>query len=223
MSARNRAVLAALAAGAYAFVVRPRILRWGATAQEAHAPYPGADLIPGGVRSATMAVTIDAPPSAVWPWLVQMGYRRAGWYSWDLLDNFGRRSADRLHPEWQHVAVGDILAAPEASALEHAWEVAALEPERFLGLRASFDLRGRRFSPSGPRPQAFTDSLWGFLLEERPGGRTRLIVSGYWSLQPSWLLPLFSIGFLEWAHWIMQMRQFSNLKRRCEAAYSAAA
>lgn len=223
MSARSRTVLAAVAAGTYAFVVRPRLLRWGATAQEADAPYPGAELIPEGTRSATMAVTIDAPPPVVWSWLVQMGYRRAGWYSWDALDNVGRRSADRLHPEWQHIAVGDILAGPEASALEQAWEVAALEPERFLGLRASFDLRGRRFDPSGVRPHAFTDSLWGFLLEERPGGRTRLIVSGYWALRPRWLQPVFGVGFLEWAHWIMQMRQFSNLKRRCESAYSAAA
>ena len=54
--------------------------------------------MPEGVRTATMAVTIDAPPGAVWPWLVQMGTDRGGWYSWDLLDNFGRRSADRIHP-----------------------------------------------------------------------------------------------------------------------------
>lgn len=216
MSARSRAALAALAAGIYAFAVRPRLLRWGATAEEAQAPYPGAELIPDGVRSATMAVTIDAPPAVVWSWLVQMGYRRAGWYSWDALDNFGRRSADRLHPEWQHIALGDILAGPDASALEHAWEVAALEPERFLGLRASFDLRGRRFNPAGERPRAFTDSLWGFLLEERPGGGTRLIVSGYWTMRPRWLQHVVGVGFLEWAHWIMQMRQFANLKRRCE-------
>jgi proline iminopeptidase len=82
-----------------------------------------------------MAVTIDARPSRIWPWLAQMGVDRAGWYSWDRLDNWGRRSAERIHPEWQQISVGDCLAAkPDGSE----WcEVAALEPERFLGLRMS--------------------------------------------------------------------------------------
>ncbi|MGZ3519247.1 MAG: alpha/beta fold hydrolase, partial [Vulcanimicrobiaceae bacterium] len=90
MSARKLAVLLTLSLGTYAFIVRPRLLRWGATDNEVKSPYPGADLIPDGKRSGTMAVTIKAPPAKVWPWLVQMGYRRAGWYSWDYLDNFGR-------------------------------------------------------------------------------------------------------------------------------------
>ena len=97
-----------------------------------------------------MAVTIDAPPSRVWPWLVQMGTDRAGWYSWDRLDNWGSHSADRIHPEWQEISVGDRLAAtPDGSEW---WEVAALEPERFLGLRMSLDLRGRPFDPRRTRP-----------------------------------------------------------------------
>ena len=79
----------------------------GASDDELTSSFPGADLVPGGVRTATMAVTIDAPPSRVWPWLVQMGTDRGGWYSWDLLDNFGRRSADRIHPEWQKIDLGD--------------------------------------------------------------------------------------------------------------------
>lgn len=217
MSARKLAGLLGLSLGAYAFIVRPKLLRWGATEEEVNSPFPGADLIPDGTRSATMAVTIDAPPQRVWSWLAQMGYRRAGWYSWDILDNFARRSADSIHPEWQYIAKGDMLVGPGASELENAWEVAALEPERFLGLRASFDLRkGRRFDPSQERPRYFTDSLWGFWLKELPGSRTRLIVSGYWSLHPRWLQGVVSFGFLEWAHWIMQVRQFTNLKHRAE-------
>ena len=151
---------------AYALAVRPRLIRWGATDAEADGPYPGAELIPGGERSATMAVTIDAPPSAVWPWLVQMGTDRAGWYSWDRLDNWGRASAGRVHPEWQGIALGDRMAGTRDGS--QSWEVAALEPERFLGLRMSLDLRGRPFDPRGPRPRRFTDSLWAFLLEELP-------------------------------------------------------
>ena len=198
----------------YLAAVRPRLLRWGATADEAMAPYPGGELIPGGTRSATMAGTIDAPPSRGWPWLVQMGTDRGGWYSWDRLDNFGKRSAGRIHPEWQQIAVGDRLAAtPDGSEW---WEVAALEPERFLGLRMSVDLQGRPFDTKRPRPRQFTDSLWGFKLSELPGGRTRLVVSGYWSLRPEWLLPLASALILEPSHWVMQTRQFHNLKRLAE-------
>lgn len=196
---------------AYLALVRPRLLRAGATDGEVQGPYPGAGLIPGGTRSATMAVTIDARPSRVWPWLVQMGTDRAGWYSWDRLDNFGRRSAGRIHPEWQDIAIGQRLAAkPDGSQW---WQVAALEPERFLGLRMSLDLRGHPFDPAGQRPRHFTDSLWGFELKDEAGGRTRLVVSGYWSLRPKWLQPLLSILVLEPSHWVMQTRQFSNLKR----------
>jgi len=121
------AVVLALVA-AYASVIRPKLLRWGATDEEVRRPYPGVDLIPGGTRSATNAITIEAPPAKVWPWLVQMGYGRAGWYSWDRLDNFGRRSTEEIRPEWQKIALGDHLAAkPDGSEW---WEVAALEPER---------------------------------------------------------------------------------------------
>ena len=200
----------------YALLVRPRLLRWGASDDELESPFPGADLVPGGVRTATMAVTIDAPPSRVWPWLVQMGTDRGGWYSWDLLDNFGRRSADRIHPEWQEIDLGDrFTGKPDGS---ESWQVAALEPERFLALRMSLDLRGRQFDPAGRRPRRYTDSTWGFLLTELPGRRTRLLVSGYWALRPRWLQHLVSVAVLEPAHWVMQTRQFANLKRRAEAA-----
>jgi hypothetical protein len=200
--------------GGYALWVRPRMLRWGATDDEVERPYPGADLVPGGKRTATMAATIEAPPAQVWPWLVQMGANRAGWYSWDWLDNLGNRSADRIHPEWQEISLGDRLAGTPDGSL--SWEVAALEPERFLGLRMSLDLRGRPFDPAEPRPRSYSDSIWAFQLNELPGGGTRLVVSGYWALQPPWLLPIASTIFLEPSHWIMQTRQFANLKRRAE-------
>jgi hypothetical protein len=213
VTARKLATFLCLSMGAYALVVRPAIVRLPPTRSWGR-QYPGADLIPGGERSATMAVTIEAPAGRVWPWLVQMGADRAGWYSWDRLDNWGVASAERIHPQWQELAVGDHLAAkPDGSEW---WEVAALEPERFLGLRMSLDLRGRPFDTTGARPRFHTDSLWGFLLEELPGDRTRLVVSGYWSLRPRWLQPVASFLFLEPSHWIMQTRQFTNLKQRAK-------
>jgi proline iminopeptidase len=214
MGTRKLAIAALGLVGGYAFGVRPRLVRWGATDEEVRRPYPGAELIPGGKRGATMATTINAPAARVWPWLVQMGYGRAGWYSWDRLDNWGQASADRIHPEWQQIAVGDHLPSmPDEKAW---WEVAALEPERFLGLRASVDLRMHPFDPHGPRPRFYSDSLWGFLLEELPGGCTRLVVSGTWAQEPRWLQAITNFVFLEPSHWIMQTRQFANLKRLAE-------
>ena len=163
--------------GVYALGVRRRLVRWGATDDEVKRPYPSADVIPDGQRGTTMAITIDAPPSVVWPWLVQMGVDRAIWYTWDYWRPLGRRSADRIHPEWQDISVGHHMpSVPDGSVW---WEVAALEPERFLGLRMSVDLRGRPFDPKQTRPRFYSDSLWAFLLEPLPGDRTRLVVSGY--------------------------------------------
>ncbi len=214
-SARKLVALLGVSAGVYALAVRPRVLRWGASDEEVRGPYPGANLVPGGQRGATMAVTIDAPPSRVWPWLIQMGCDRAGWYSWDRLDNGGVPSAEQIHPEWQHLSVGDRLASTPSGS---AWfEVAALDPERFLGLRASINLRrGRPFDAAGLRPRFYLDSLWGFQLKALPEGRTRLVVSGYSSAQPRLLQGIAEFLFWEPAHWIMQTRQFANLKRRAE-------
>ncbi len=198
----------------YAWLVRPRLVRWGVSDEEVAQAFPGQDIVPGGKRSATMATTIDAPPERVWPWLLQMGTDRGGWYSWDHLDNFGRKSAGRLHAEWQDVAVGSRMNG-KADGSQY-WEVAALEPERFLCLRISLDLKGRQFDPAGPRPRLFTDSTWGFQLKPLSGGRTRLIVSGYWAFSPAFLRPVLSFLALEPSHWVMQTRQFANLKRLAE-------
>ncbi len=91
----------------YVRVVRPWQLAWGATADEAARTLPGDDLVPRPSFAATRAVTIRATPEEVWPWLVQVGAGRAGWYSYDLIDNLGRPSADRILPHLQDLAVAD--------------------------------------------------------------------------------------------------------------------
>ena len=212
--ARLALAAAGLLAAVYRGLVWPRFRRWGATDEELRAPFPGADLIPGGKRGGTMAVTIDAPPAAVWSWLVQMGCDRAGWYSWDRFDNGGRPSASQIHPEWQRVAVGDRW--PSMPSGRSWFEVAALDPERFLGLRAPLRLDGRPFDPAGPRPRFYSDSSWEFVLNELPGSRTRLVVSGYASSHPRALTAIGDLLFWEPAHWIMQIRQLANLKARAE-------
>ena len=97
------------------------------------------------------------------------------------------------------------------------FEVATLEPDRFLGLRASINLgTGRPFDPRGPRPARYMDALWGFHLTGVPGGSTRLVVSGYAATRRGLLQRITDVAFWEPAHWIMQTRQFTNLKRRAE-------
>ena len=107
----------------YRIAVRPWHLRWGATDEEITRPMPGDDLLPGA-ESATRAITIEAPPEDVWPWLIQLGYGRAGWYSYDWIDNDFQPSADHIVPELQHLEVGDrILMMPTMG-----FEVRAVHP-----------------------------------------------------------------------------------------------
>ena len=216
---RKIAGVAGLAAVVYGGWVRPRLMRWGASDEEVAGPYPGADLVPDGERGPTMAVTIDAPPDQVWPWLVQMGGDRGGWYSWDHLDNAGRPSAQRVHPEWQDIALGDYVKYwTRRHGPVDAWEVAALEPNRFLGLHGLTDLRLRNLDPKQPRPPAYTEGLWGFLLNELPGGRTRLVIGGYEAFRPRWLGHLYSYFPVVW---VMQARTLAVLKRNIERAARA--
>jgi len=216
--ARKITGAAGLAAAVYAGWVRPRLLHWGATDEEVSGPYPGAGIVPDGKRGATMAVTIDAPPSQVWPWLVQLGGDRGGWYSWDHLDNGGRPSAREVHPEWQDLAVGDYVKYWTRHGPIDAWEVAVLEPNRFLGLHGLSDLRGRTLDPTQPRPSAYTEGLWGFHLSELPGGRTRLVIGGYETFRPRWLGRLATFSITPVVVWVMQARMLAVLRRNVERA-----
>jgi hypothetical protein len=98
---------------AYLGVIRPWQVRWGATDDEARRPMPGDDILGPSAGTTTRAITIQAPAEQVWPWLAQLGYGKAGWYSYDWLDNDGQRSAEQIRPQWQHLRPGDqILMMP---------------------------------------------------------------------------------------------------------------
>jgi hypothetical protein len=201
--------------GAY-LALRPPMLRWGATEEESRRRLPGADVIPDARRtSSTMAVTIDAPPHRVWPWLVQMGCDRAGWYSYDRLDNGGRPSSEEIVPAWQNIEVGDRIQADTKGA--HWFTVAHVDPERSLVLRSSNELPGGRpFDPAGPRPRWFSDTTWEFVLEPAGADQTRLVVGGMGAGRP-WLVDrLAALLFWEPAHFVMQRRQFAEIARRAE-------
>ncbi|MGW0017594.1 alpha/beta fold hydrolase [Rhodococcus sp. NPDC003382] len=212
-------IAGAAAAAIYAGVIRPRLVRWGATEDEITGPFPGAELVPDGERSGAMAITIDAPPEQVWPWLVQMGWDRGGWYSWDHLDNAGRPSASRVHPEWQDLRCGDTLRywAPGAGPGD-AYTVATMEENRFLGLHGLSDLRGRTLDPRQPRPATYIEGSWGFLLKDLPGRRTRLLISGYQAGRPRWVARFVYFWVFPPMVWIMQARMLRVLKRNIERA-----
>ena len=120
-------VVGGVVAGAYGLAIRPWHLRWGATDEEVTRPMPGDDLL-AGPGSATRAITIAATPEEIWPWLVQLGYGRAGWYSYDWIDNDFRSSAERVMPELQDLDVGDrILMMPSMG-----FEVVAIDQPHSL-------------------------------------------------------------------------------------------
>jgi hypothetical protein len=214
-----RVVAAAAAASAasvlYARWIRRRLLTWGANQDEISRAWPGDELIPDvNTPDITMATTLPSPPEQVWPWLVQMGVGRAGWYSWDRLDNGGKPSADRIVPEWQNLEVGQQLnVSPDG---QRWMTVAMVEPNRALVLRATAELpSGRSFDPrSAHLPHAYLDGIWGFYLQPAPGGKTRLISRTHGRNHPQLLGGAFSLLLGEPSHFIMQTRQFHGLRTR---------
>jgi len=103
-----------------------------ASAEERRRRLPGDELVPHPKWTITHAITIDAPPEAVWPWIIQLGSGRAGWYAYDRIDNGGVLSAHRIVPKLQHVAVGDVMPALPGS--RNAFIVSEVVPERALVL-----------------------------------------------------------------------------------------
>ncbi|MGV9970301.1 hypothetical protein [Nocardia beijingensis] len=202
-----------LAAGAAALGLRHRLLRWGATPAEAAAEYPGDALVPAPTACSTMATTFEAPREEVWNWLVQMGADRAGWYSWDRLDNGGRPSSMRIEPEWQELREGDRVDATVGGRAY--FTVAIADRPTTLVLRSDLALpSGRPFDPRGPLPRMFTQGVWGFHLTELPGGRTRLVVRTLGRDAPRPIMAVADFLLGQPAHLIMQTRQFANLRRR---------
>ena len=134
-----------------------------ATVLERRRPLPVDGMIPDAIFTSTHAITIDAPAERVWPWIVQMGSDRAGWYSWDAIDNGGRPSATSIVPAFQTIVPGDIM--PAVPGATDAFVVAAVDPPRDLVLTV----------PDGHGGYAVA---WEHHLEPLDSGHTRLIVRG---------------------------------------------
>lgn len=172
--------------------------RWGTTPVERTARLPGDELLPDAQYRATRAITIAGPPAAVWPWLVQVGCQRAGWYSNDLLDNLARPSARTIVPELQHPAVGQWIPMSPTPSDATAFKVADFDVGRWLLWH---------------KP----DSTWVWSLTALDG-RTRLVTrvhAVYDWRRPWWAL--IGVLLMELGDFAMMRRMLLGIKERAEA------
>jgi hypothetical protein len=215
--AMRRTTALVLGAAAVASYARARrwFVGWGSDAHEQTAALPGDGLVADATMVTTRAITIDAPPDDVWPWIVQMGQDRGGFYSYDWLENlFGLhiRNADRVEPRWQHLAVGDQLrAAPADAGPAAGFTVVSIDPGRSLVTAVG--------DPAVVLPPATAGSLpdggtWAFVLQPVGTTRTRLIVRlrTRFALPPpaSWVVE----RLLEPVHFAMERKQLIGIRDR---------
>jgi len=189
--------------------------RSGATDAEANGPLPGDDVIAHPTVEWTRATTIGATPDRVWPWLVQMGYGRGGWYTNERLDQLVWRTSapdsGRLEPQWQQLEVGDIVAdGPDHAAYFHVEKV---EPGRALvyhSIRHPF--RGHPVDPTDrgelERLEArlvsagtYLDFSWAFVLRPDRASSSRLIIRTRADFAPASIgLARVPLGFVDLFH-----------------------
>ena len=175
-----------------------------ATRPEARAALAGDDLIPDAMDRLTHAITIRRPRRDVWPWIAQMGAgTRAGWYSYDWLDNGRRPSASRIMPELQRVERGMVF--PALPGVTDGFTVLDVDPERSLVLGVQ---------PPGESPKA----TWVFQLEDAGADATRLVVRASGGPDYRFLgLPVFlTKPLIRCVHFIMERKQLLGIARRAE-------
>ena len=196
----------------YHFVVRPRILRRGATKNEAKRSLPGDNITPPKPFRSTMATTINATPEEIWPWLVQVGWGKAAFYSYNRIEAlFGMdlHNADYINPEWQDLKVGDTMwmSHPRLKYLFPITKVNNIKsPEELVF--AIYGPEGANTKPSG---------AWSFILEPVDENNTRLF-SRLQVSTPSIIGKMIFYFFMEPAHFFMQQGMFEGLKKRLTIA-----
>ncbi|MFI5225879.1 MAG: hypothetical protein ACHQ3P_04310 [Candidatus Limnocylindrales bacterium] len=230
------------AAAAFEMRIHPAWRSWGIDADEAARHLPGDDLVEIPDVIDTRGITIDAPPDTVWPWLVQMGHRRGGWYSYDELDMRGP-TVRTVVPEWQSIAVGDVIPTDA----EGGFRVKVVEPGRALVLYlTSADFAGRSSRRRGRHHEPTADdsrervtdaeklaggatgamretfaATWAFILEPIEGGRTRLI-ERYRIRMTEPATPSFKRPALDLGVFIMVRRQMLGIRERAEELHRPA-
>jgi len=208
----------AAAAAAYVLLLRPWLLRWGATRDEAARGMPGDTLVRRARLQSTHAVTIHAPAARVWAWLVQIGQGRGGFYSYDWLENLAGleiHSATRIVPELQQLEAGDTVPVHQGQGLT----VIAAEPPRLLALQANIDAFSGRLAPlDAPLAGAQFNTSWVFTLRDLGAGCTRLAARFRADYLPRPANALMARLLLEPAVFVMERRMLLGLKTRAERA-----
>ncbi|HEX3198586.1 MAG TPA: hypothetical protein VHR39_13640 [Propionibacteriaceae bacterium] len=211
----GRLLLATILSGAAAYLalgrlLRPLYSRWGATDEEVRRTLPGDELVPTPRAQSTWAVTIEAPPERVWPWLVQIGQDRAGFYTYEWFENgllrLSIHNADRIVPEWQNITVGDRMwFYPERYPIKprSGPRVVAIEPNRALLLCH----------------QVMDDATtcpgtWQFVLEAGGENATRLMLRARSGPSPTTWFDILA----EPAYFLMTRGMLLGIKRRAEAS-----
>jgi hypothetical protein len=179
-------------------------LTWGARGDEVAAKLPGDELLPDADLVTTRAVTVNAPPEAIWPWLMQMGSGRGGAYTYDWIENLlglDMHSADEILPQYQHIAMGDEL--PMGSG-RPGMTVAVLDPPRTLAVRIA-------------------DQNWVWIFALVPDGEsTRLISRNRIATSAlSRASRLFYMLFMEPGSLVMERKMLLGIKQRTERAAAA--
>ena len=176
------------------FIYRPWALGWGSTDEEIARFMPGDQVLEQPIFNATRAVTIEATPEEIWPWIVQIGYRRAGFYSYDVLDNDGVPSAEVILPEYQRLRVGDTIPLSRSAHVR----VIELEPPTSMVL--VFEVSG-----------TWSSATWVWGLYPEGESHTRLITR--LRANPTSNL---SRLFLDFGEIIMMRKCMLGIKRRAE-------
>ncbi len=204
----------------YGFALRPWMAHWGATESESTRPFPGDEIVATPRQEVTHAITIDAAPSHVWPWVVQMGQDKGGLYSYTFLENLmglDFQNADRIVPEWQGLKEGDFLRLAPESRGDLKLLVEHIEVERLLLLRAP-----------GERQEAIDAGLpwtsWAIVLEPVEGGSaTRLIFRWRTDFAPTLVGYALNKYAIEPIQFIMERKTMLGIKERAERMAEAAA
>ncbi len=195
----------------YHIILRPKILRMGATKDEAKRTLPGDEIVPPRPFRSTMATQLNASPEHIWPWLVQVGWGKAGFYSYNRLESLLRmdlHNADHIHSEWQDLHVGDSMW------MSHPRRMYLFPMTRVEKLKAPEELV---FAIYGPEDADTKPSgAWSFILVPVNENTTRLLTR--LQVAPrSFIGKLIFYFFMEPAHFVMQQGMFRGLRKRLAA------
>lgn len=189
---------------------------WGATTEEVARTLPGDEFVPHPKSEITAAITVHAPVQYVWPWFAQLGCQRGGWYSYDLLDNGGVPSAEKILPEYQKLRVGDMIAAvPNGS---FGFPVAIVEHNRVLSLAGTLNTQtGKSAQPHDENLKAYFSGDQTFFMEPISDNAARLIFRMRTDWNKTRANDLMYRGIVEPISFVMGRKMLQTVKARAEA------